>query len=60
MIGLEFTLSKDNPHFCTMTASRDFENENILPPGEKQHLLSIKCEKVNYSGIKVILMFQSL
>lgn len=39
-------------------ASRDFEN--VLLPNEKQHLLSIKCGKVNYSGIKLILMFQSL
>ena len=35
-------------------ASWDFEN--ILPPNNREHLLSIKCEKVNSSGIFLILM----
>ena len=34
--------------------SWDFEN--ILPSNEREHLLSIKCEKVNSSGIFLILM----
>ena len=56
MIGLEFIFLCKMIHTFAYwkNASRAFENS--LPPNEREHLLSIKCEKVNFSGIFLILM----